>query len=391
MNYGKLFIALSVFATFLPLSCASRETAAPAPGVQAPAPEKPAAPVKTGWEAEWEKILTTGRREGVVVLYSTLGSDVRNAFTEAFPKATGIKLDMVTGRSSQAAAKITTERNVGIYLVDVFSAGPNNMFDFIDKGFLQPLKPQLILPEVKDPNVWFQKKLPFMDKKGDSVFAFRANPGGYTLMINTNQVKESEVTSFWDLLDSRWKGKIVMDDVTSTGSGQKWVMMGLLYWGLNWDYMKQIARQEPYMGRDERQMIDWIARGKFPIGMAPSSDVAAEFRKAGAPIKMIALKEEIQYISTGGGNVALMKNAPHPNAARVFINWLLTREAQTLYSRARQDNSARIDVPTDHMPDWRVRDPKAEYLQIDMEEIQTSPKWLETADKVKEIFGPLLR
>lgn len=354
------------------------------------ATQAPVAKVEGG--PEWEKTLALGKKEGWVTVYSTLGSEVRNAFIDAFPKATGIHLDFLAGRSVQISQKITMEYSSGVNMVDIYTGGLNTIIDdMMAKGYLQPIKPALILPEVTNPNMWINKQLNFADKNEDTIFSFRANPGGWTVTINTERVKKEDISSFYDLLNPKWKGKIALNDVTVAGSGQKWVSMALLFYGLNEDYMRQLAKQEPYMTRDERQQAEWVAHGKYPIGIAVSSDVAAEFRSAGAPILEISPKEEKMYLSTGGGNVVLFKKAPHPNAAKVFINWLLSKEGQTAFSLARQDASARVDVPTDHLPYNKKLDPNYKYIVIDKEVLINDAKYKETQDKAREIFGHLLK
>lgn len=386
-----VYLMVSLLLIFLAGSCSTPSGVAPSPPANV-ATISDKSGEKAEWETEWQKTLEKARKEGSVTVYSTAGSDVRNAFIEAFPKATGIKMEFVTGRSGQITAKIITEKNAGIDMVDIYTGGLNTVFDDLrSKGFLQPIKPALILPEVLDPNMWMDKKLPFADINNDTVFSFRANPGGWSVVINTTQVKKEDISSYYDLLNPKWKGKITISDVTTSGGGQKWFSMSYLFYGLNQDFMKQLAKQEPYMSRDERQHVEWVARGKYPIGIAPSSDAIAEFRSVGAPILEISPKEEKQYISTGGGNVVLMNKAAHPNAAKIFINWLLSKEGQTVFSRARQDASARIDVPTDHLPVFKVRDPKATYLIVDREDVMADPRWADSYEKAREIFGPLIK
>lgn len=384
------YLVVPILVIFLVLSCTtpsnySRPISTPVTTTS----ERPV--VKAEWEVEWGKTLEKGRKEGLVTFYNTLGSEVRNAFNDTFPKATGIGMDFVTGNSSQIVAKIFTEGNAGLNLVDVYAGGLNTIIELKSKGYLQPIKSSLILPEVLNPDMWVNKTLPFADINKDTFFSFRANPGGWWITINTDFVKKEELSSFYDLLNPRWKGKIALNDVTAPGSGLRWFSMSVLYYGLSLDYMKQLTKQEPFMTRDERIHMEWIARGKYPIGIAASNDMVAEFKKAGAPILDISPKEEIPYISTGAGTVVLLSKTRHPNAAKVFINWLLSREGQTIFSRARQDTSARVDVPTDHLPSHRIMDPNEKYLIINSEEVLTDPRWIELQDKSKEIFAHLLK
>lgn len=134
--------------------------------------------------------------------------------------------------------------------------------------------------------------------------------------------------------------------------------------------------------RNDRQIVDWVAVGKFPLyGLVPLNRSGIyEARRQGLPIGIFesrSLREGIA-LSPGGGNIALFNRAPHPNAAKVLINWILSRAGQMTYQRiSRGDmDSLRIDIPKDEVaPDVR-RNQSESYLLlagpgfIDLEPVQ---------------------
>lgn len=113
-----------------------------------------------------------------------------------------------------------------------------------------------------------------------------------------------------------------------------------------------------------------------------------EFARAGATIKSLAPIEGM-YLTTSSGNVALINRAPHPDAAVVFINWLLSREGQRYVSEAQLIHSARLDVPTDYLDAGRIRNPQVKYLDSQGEDFHLrGPQF---AAMAREIFGQYIR
>ena len=200
-------------------------------------------------------------------------------------------------------------------------------------------------------------------------------------------VKVDEIKSYRDLLQPRWKGKIIINDPTVAGIGGKWFSMVGRYI-MNLDFMREIARQEPVILRDQRLQVDWLAKGKYPIGIAAVTDMVTEFRKAGAPLSY-AEPSEGTWLGNGSGGLGLVVKAPHPNAARVFVNWMLTKEAQSIYSREYGVPSARLDVSTEGIDPVTVPKPGVKYvLGFKEETLIGEDEYRNTVGR--EIFGQLI-
>ncbi len=151
-----------------------------------------------------------------------------------------------------------------------------------------------------------------------------------------------------------------MDDPTRAGPGQATFTFFYLHPDLGPNFIRALAKQEPTALRDYLQELDGIAKEKFLMLIGVSDIVAEERMKAGVPIAIIDPRKikEGSDVSPGSGGLAIFNRAPHPNAAKVYINWLLSKEGQTDFAQVNGYISARLDVPTDHSP-WRVPIPKA--------------------------------
>ncbi len=343
--------------------------------------------IKQSWEMEWAKITQEARKEGKVVLYTEVGPELRIAFIEAM-KEYGIALEIISGRGAEMAEKIVRERKSGIYSADLYISGLSTIVNVMKPaGALAPMESLFILPEVKDPKLWYEGKINF-SSEDKQVFAFIAYLD-HGIHVNTDIVKPGDITSMKDLLSSRWKGKIIMDDPTVSGRGNNW--MSVVSSRLGKDYIKQLVMQEPLITRDIRQLTDWVAKGRYPVGLGLRPDTYQEYKRAGAPITNLYM-EEVSYLLAGIGQMGYLDKAPHPNASRVFLNWLLSKKGQTIWQESRMDQSARIDTPIDHLEKagYPVRKATGNYFDVrkDTWELGDGRK---AKTIIVEVFSPLLK
>lgn len=379
----KVIVTLAFFLVLISLISCSPEARTPLtpeakPAILQVAMEK--------WQIEWERVVSQAKKEGTVVIYTTLGSETTTVLRQAFKSRFGVEAEFVGGRGGEVAQKILTERRAGLYLVDIYQGGANTAVLILKPGkVFDPLEPALILPEVTNPNMWYEGKLDFADIER-TVFPYLM----YTvppLAYNTTIVKPEDINSYRDLLNPRWKGKMVMQDPSLTGTAINWfgvvseIIMGM-------DYMRELAKQEPVITRDRRLQVEWLAHGKYPIAIAPQADILGNFEREGAPIKKHTPVEG-SHKSAGSGHIALINRAPHTNAARLYINWLLGQEAQTIHSKVNLLPSARVDVSTEHVDPSNILQPGIKYFQTSKEEFILGD--VKRAENAVEIFGPLLR
>lgn len=338
------------------------------------------------WAKEWSSIIQAAKKEGSVVIYSTASGDTMRALAQPFQKNYGISVDLIAGRGGEIGAKLIREQRAGLFLADVYIGGGSTVVTQIKPaGLLKPLDSELILPDVINGKFWWNNDFVWVDKEHTTMaFSLFAIP---TITVNDTIVKKGEIKSNRDLLDPKWKGKMVMNDPTIAGIGGKWFSIVGRYI-MDLDFMKGMAKQEPAILRDQRLQVEWVVKGRYPIAIAAGTDSVTEFRKAGAPISYV-LPVEGTWLGNGSGGLSLIAKPPHPNAARVFANWLLTREAQSIYSKDYGVPSARLDVPTDGIDPVTIPVPGVKYVLGFREDILVGEDDYRS-NMGREIFGPLL-
>lgn len=170
-----------------------------------------------------------------------------------------------------------------------------------------------------------------------------------------------EITSYKDLLDPKWKGKLVIDDPRRAGPGQATWTFFYLHPNLGADFIRALAAQQLLVLSDYGQEAGAIGQGKYPVLVGGNDYSVEPLMKKSVPVGIVPatqLKEGTD-LNAGSSGVALFNKAPHPNAAKVYLNWLLSKQGQTGFVQAVGYVSARLDVPTDHVEAWRVPQPGA--------------------------------
>ncbi len=228
--------------------------------------------------------------------------------------------------------------------------------DFIDAS--------KILPE----QYWRGGTFPFSDKDR-TVISFISSIQRM-ILTNTDLIAKNEITSYKDLLKPQYKGKITLNDPTVTGAGNG-LMASLArqVWNLEEakDYLRQLIKQQDLViQRDNRIHAESVARGKFALGLAPNPEITDSFLKLGAPMDLPVLKEPT-FISPAAGAVAVAVKLANPNATKVFLNWLLTKEGQTVFSKSFGNPSLRLDVPTEGFHPAFLPQPGEKFLIQDEE------------------------
>lgn len=343
---------------------------------------------KEAWQDEWDKTLTQAKKEGKVVIYTTLVPAGREAWSKDFKNKFGIDLEFFTGRSAELSQKLLAERRAGIVTGDLFITGLTTLhLDLKPTGVFEGFEKQLFLPEVIDPGAWYGGTLPWFTQE-KYIFIWRLYPTK-NFWINTGMIKPGEIKSYRDLLKPQWSGgKFVLNDPTSPGPASKWFEVYSRQGLLGVDYMKSLARQEPVVTRDLRLGATWVAQGKYPFSLALEWSNYEPFIFAGAPVAPLDL-EEPTYVTSGSGNLAWIKDGPHPAAAKLFVNWALGREGQQILQSAEKIQSAREDIGVQGLEEGQTRSKTVQYFNANTEEMYKNLEPLKQL--AKDIFGPLIR
>ena len=278
------------------------------------------------------------------------------------------------------------ERRAKIYSVDAVMIGAKTPYSTLKPaGALQNLDNVLFLPELTDPKeiqkVW-RSGLEWADKEHTLLnFASSINIG---VVVNTQMVQPGEIKPYRDLVDPKWKGKIVLHDPTLSAGPGPTLVQALGDVLLNWDYVRQLAAQNPVITTDARLQMTWLAQGKYPIALGMRPESLKEFLDLGAPVKML-LMQEGESTTSGASAVAVMNNPPHPGAARFFANWLLTKDTQTIYCNSYNQPSNRLDVSVQGVYPEMIPDPRQKYA------FSSGEEWIlripEAQKQIKEIFA----
>ena len=250
------------------------------------------------------------------------------------------------------------ERRAGKFLVDMAMLGSGTMYRVFYKGrVLDPIPPALMLPEVTNLSLWWQRKHFYADPENKYVFITQGNISTGLVAYNSKQVNPEEIKSHWDLLNPKWRGKIVAWDTRRAGQLQN--LKGLYYnqkLGAKF-IVRFYGETDVTLSRNARQMVDWLGSGKYGLYFMARERAIEEAKAQGLPVDMIPAPAEESYISSAMGNIGLFRNAPHPNAARLFLNWLLSRKGQIKWQKYVDANSLREDIPKNTMTNWEAKVP----------------------------------
>lgn len=264
-------------------------------------------------------LIAAAKKEGVVVVYISTVSPVYQEIAAAFEKRYGIKVQYLEARASEIAERIRTEQAAGKPLADLIYTGLTSMAILKRDNVLEPFGD---VPNVRNIGDFFSKD-ERSPERDDMIVPIHA--ATWAVLVNTALVKPGDEPRSWlDLLDEKWRGKILMDDPRALGGGN--VFFNATFDAFGRSFHEKLAAQKPTLSREVMVSPQRVARGEYAV-YAPMN-AANYLRMRGLPVKMITLKEGNPYIVVGLG---LLKKAPHPNAARLLMNYFLEEESQLKY------------------------------------------------------------
>lgn len=294
----------------------------------------------TSQDAAWTKVVEAAKKEGRLTIYSyNFVGDVGLAVSQAFRERYRIQVDIITGRGAAFIERLKTEKRMGSILADMTDNSPTNAKNMKEQGFTISVADEL--PSLREKDVWLADILA-TDPQDRHLISF--NFSTYSSFVNTNLVKPGEEPTVWkDLLDPKWKGKMTVADPT-TGAGLLNTFVPLMREKVvDEEFLKGLYKQDIRFALSAPDAAGIISRAERSLVITATSSEFGSFVSQGAPIRAVALSDGTVLTAIV---VAAYGGAPHPNAAKVFINWLISQEGQAVYSKAASVTSARKDVPS---------------------------------------------
>ncbi len=294
---------------------------------------------------EWDRALQAAKKEGKIVIAIPPANELRREMEIVLRQKFGLDAELVAAPGPKNASRIAAEKKAGVSYFDAIICGTGTASGLTHDGMLEPMESFWILPEVKDPRLWWGGHI-WEDNLSTNKFlySFLADVSTHSVWYNTALAKPQELRSIDDYLNPKWKGKIGFSDPRIPSSGQS-------IWSFMWEmkgeeFLKKLAAQDLFITRDLRQLTDSLAKGKVALGFGIGRSQAEPFVKAGLPIQPAPPPREGLPTSNSFGVVGIIKDPPHPSATRVFINWFLSGEGQDWYGRIMQNGTRRLDVDT---------------------------------------------
>lgn len=303
-------------------------------------------------QSDWDRTLTAAKQEGTLVVGIPASATLRNQLTTRFAEKFGIGLETLSARGPENVTRIMSEFTAGVRYFDLVIAGGVTPLPLVAAGATDPLEPYMILSEVKEAKNWWGGHV-WEDNVSTNrfIYAFQCNLSE-TYWQNLTMAGAQKVRSFDEFLEPKWQGKIGLLDPRVPGSGQNsWTFL----WKIKGEaFLRKLAQQNLLITQNQRQLAEGLAKGTLGLTMGVTFYTFEPFLKAGLPVGPIRNIKEGNQASNGSGVITVLKNPPHPNATKIFVNWLLSKEGQEMYGKIMVQGTRRLDVNTDWLKESGV-------------------------------------
>lgn len=272
------------------------------------------------------KLIEAAKKEGSLVWYTAMAIDTAKPLADGFEKKYPfVKVKYIRVGTAQMINRVTTETLSGKWDFDAVTV----------LGMDTLVKSNIFTPYLSSERDAFPDE--FKDSKGLWTGVYNNN---IVLAYNTKMISEKDAPKdYGDLLDPKWKGKIAMDERDYT-----WYGTLVTAWGREKAdrYMKQLAQQDPQFRRGHALIAQFVVAGEFPLGWVYSFRVET-MKQEGAPLEWI---DTFNPIVVEVGGIGLSAKAKNPNAAKLFIDFVLSKEGQHIVRGGKRNprNASRKDV-----------------------------------------------
>jgi ABC-type Fe3+ transport system substrate-binding protein len=311
-----------------------------------------------GAPPEWQRVLKAGQAEGRV----TVGGfpALARPLSAAFKRDTGIELNFFGGSSSEQSTRFEAEVRARNMTIDLLLGGAREL-TLKQEGLLNPLRPQFLLPGLAERNYrggilkWMDNEQQYLLHGAEWVFGW--------VLVNKDVIDPSEIRTWKDLLNPKYRGRIISHDPRSPGPGQG--ATNFIYKAHGLDYIKDFfLGQEVRLTTDNRQVTEEVVRGTRPLAFASIQFHIEDFRKAGIANLAVVLPEDYPgYLTSGFSVLKQAKGVPHPNAATVFINWYMSHPGQEVYQSVMLETARRLDVDKSKLPGYLIPREGVKYFE----------------------------
>jgi ABC-type Fe3+ transport system substrate-binding protein len=324
--------------------------AAPAqPGAPAAAP----APAAASESPEWAGLVQAAQQEGrVMVANSALDPAWRAAVPETFSRRYNVSVEAMSLASGELIARAKREHAAGQQTMDLYVGGAPSGWSLLGDDMLQPIAPLLIQPEVTDPQLWRSGRLKVLDPE-PGYHLQTAEWVMTDLTVNRDLTDPRQITTWQDLLKPEYRGKIAAFDPRAPGPGQSTAVHLFARFGPS--YLEKLyVGQEVQYTKDTRQLGEWLARGTYPIALSLLPATIETLTQEGFHFERVFPADAPGALTGGNGVLFTFKNAPHPHAAQLFVNWFASREGQEVWAKTIREPTLRADVDLSPVPSYIV-------------------------------------
>jgi len=266
--------------------------------------------------------------EKLLTLYTSFGADLYNPIIEAFEKQSGIQVDVVFGGTGEMLARLQAEKDAP--MADVMLGGGAESYEAY-RPLFEPytIKEDQAVPEA-------------LKAKDRLWYGFNSLP--MVIMYNKDQVKEADLPKGWqDLQAPQWKDRLAMSDATKSGTAFVQVVTMLTLFGREngqgWAAVESVVKNAKVLGSSSLPPKG-VAEGEYALALT-HENAAWKYANAGSPVGWVY---PVEGTATIPDSVAVVKGAKHPSNARLFLDFLFSKETQEMASKQLGLRASRSDV-----------------------------------------------